>query len=73
LPDDLPEPVTDAARIMVEAARREGWTIDEVSHADGRISIAASSPAGCGFYFTCREEEFLGRLRGALLKSRSSG
>lgn len=68
LPEDLPVPVRDAARIMIEAARREGWTIEQVRHTGGRISIAASSPAGRGFYFSCGEDEFLDRLRAALLK-----
>ena len=71
VPEDLPAPVRDAARIMIEAARREGWTIEQVSHTDGRISIAASSPVGRGFYFSCGEDEFLDRLRAALLKSSS--
>jgi hypothetical protein len=69
LPDDLPAPVRDAARIMMEAARREGWTIQQVSHADGRISISATSPAGTGFNFACGENEFIDRLRAALLKT----
>jgi hypothetical protein len=69
LPEDLPAPVRDAARIMVESARREGWTIEQVSYADGKISIAASSPAGRGFYFACAEDEFIDRLRAALLKT----
>lgn len=73
LPEDLPAPVRDAARIMIEAARREGWTIDQVSHTGGKISIAASSPTGSGFYFTCGEDEFIDRLRAALLKSKSMG
>jgi len=72
LPDDLPAPVRDAARIMIEAARREGWTIEEVSHTNGRISISATSPAGSGFHFACGENEFLDRLRAALLKTRPS-
>ena len=72
LPEDLPAAVRDAARIMIEAARREGWTIDQVSHTDGRISIAANSAEGRGFYFACSENEFLDRLRAALLKSKSS-
>ena len=71
MPEDLPVPVKDAARIMVEAARREGWTIEQVSHMDGKISIAATFPAGSGFYFTCGEDEFIDRLRAALLKTRS--
>lgn len=72
LPEDLPADVRDAARIMVEAARREGWTIEQVGHTDGRISIAATSPTGSGFYFTCAEDEFIDRLRAALLKTKSS-
>jgi len=72
LPEDLPAAVRDAARIMIEAARREGWTIEQVGHADGRISIAASSAEGRGFYFACGEDEFIDRLRAALLKTKSS-
>ncbi|HEU5021529.1 MAG TPA: hypothetical protein VFT60_06550 [Bryobacteraceae bacterium] len=68
LPEDLPALVRDTARIMMEAARREGWTIDEFTHTGGRISIAANSPTGRGFYFSCEEDEFLDRLRAALLK-----
>jgi hypothetical protein len=71
LPEDLPAAVRDAARIMIDGVRREGWTIDEISHTGGQISIAASSPAGGGFYFTCAEDEFIDRLRAALLKTRS--
>ena len=70
MPDDLPAPVRDAARILIESARREGWTIDQVSHTDGRISIAASSTAVGGFYFACSEHEFVDRLRAALLKTK---
>ena len=73
MPEDLPAPVRDAARILIEAARREGWTIDEASHSDGRISIAASSSTRRGFYFSCGEDEFIDRLRAALLKTKSSG
>jgi hypothetical protein len=72
LPDDLPAPVRDAARIMMEAARREGWTVEQVSHTDGKISISATSPAGSGFHFACAENEFIDRLRAALLKTKSS-
>jgi hypothetical protein len=72
LPDDLPAPVRDAARIMLEAARREGWTIEQVAHTDGRISISATTPAGSGFHFGCAENEFIDRLRAALLKTKSS-
>jgi hypothetical protein len=69
LPEDLPASVRDAARITIEAARREGWTIGQVGHTDGRISISATSPTGSGFYFACGENEFLERLRAALLKT----
>jgi hypothetical protein len=71
LPEDLPAPVRDAARIMIEAARREGWTIEQVSHTDGRISISGTSLTGSGFCFACGENEFLDRLRSALLKTKS--
>ncbi len=70
LPEDLPAPVKDAARIIIEAARREGWTIEQVGRANGRISISATSPAGSGFYFACEEGEFIDRLRAALLKTK---
>ncbi|HEY4084610.1 MAG TPA: hypothetical protein VGM43_01670 [Bryobacteraceae bacterium] len=72
MPEDLPAPVRDAARIMMEAARREGWTIEQVAHAAGRISISATSPAGSGFHFACAEDEFIDRLRAALLKTKAS-
>ncbi|HVW08756.1 MAG TPA: hypothetical protein VHC90_09240 [Bryobacteraceae bacterium] len=70
LPDGLPQPVRDAARILIETARREGWTVEQVGHSDGRISISATSPTGSGFYFACREDEFIDRLRSALLKTK---
>jgi hypothetical protein len=72
LPDGLPVSVRDAARILIETARREGWTVDPVSHSEGRISIAATSPTGSGFHFACGENEFIDRLRAALLKSKAS-
>lgn len=71
LPDGLPAPVRDAARILIEAARCEGWIVDQVSHSEGRISIAATSPTGSGFHFACPDNEFIDRLRAALLKSKA--
>lgn len=69
LPDGLPAEIRDAACIMLEAARREGWTVQEVRLAGGKISISATSPNGGGFHFACGENEFIDRLRAALLKT----
>jgi hypothetical protein len=71
LPAGLPATIRDAARIMIEAARREGWRVEEEVLADGKLSISASSPDGNGFCFASGETEFVERLRAGLMKTRS--
>jgi hypothetical protein len=57
----------NALRVLIEAARREGWDIRELGSQQGIVSVAATSPGG-GFCFACPEDELLDRLRVLLLK-----
>lgn len=69
LPPDLPEEIRNVARVVIMAARREGWVFQEIRLVHGTISMAAMSPTGDDVSFSCTQNVFLNRLRAALRKT----
>ena len=71
LPDGLRPDVRNAAQLLIDAARQEGWEIGPVRLQAGVISLSASRSDGSGFQFSCNSDDFPQRLKRALLKEKN--
>lgn len=65
LPDELPAGIRTAAHAIIEAARREGWTV-RVNLIGALIYVSATSPLGSHPTLVCGQEVFVERLQGLL-------